>query len=241
MVLVVFPLFSGNMLNGLVRGVIGLSFASVLYPHVAAALPPQGLPMWAWGAILAKESFIGLLIGFVASLFFWAIQNVGSLIDFQTGASSATVFDPISGHEGGPSAGFLAQLAAVLFVAGGGLTILLGVIYSSYQVWPIFSYFPKIGVALELLMLREADSLMTMTVKLAAPVILVLLVAELGLGLVNRFVPQLNVFMLAMPIKAALAILILIVMLSFLNDALHEFFVGDRAIMQLLRSVLEPP
>lgn len=236
-VLVVFPLFGSSVVTGLTRGVIGLSLASFLYPHVADTLPAQALNAWMWAAVIAKETFIGLLIGFVTSLFFWVMQNVGHLVDFQTGAGSAAVFDPAAGHEGGPTAGFLSQLATGLFVAGGGLTLLLGVVYGSYRVWPIFSFFPDVRAAFESIMLREVDSLMIMTVKLATPIVLVLLIAELSLGLVNRFAPQLNVFMVAMPIKAILAVIMLVVSSSVLLEALHTFYASERVFLELLRGV----
>jgi type III secretion protein T len=236
-VFVVFPMLSNAALQGWVRNGIVLGIGCVLYPHVAAAQPTAPLSALAWTALAAKEVFIGLVIGFVVSIFLWVVENVGQLIDFQTGSSNASVFDPLTGHESGPTARFLLQLVSALFLASGGFLTLLGLLFDSYKVWPVFSFYPELSVALQSFLLQQTDSLMVMTVKLAAPIVLILVVAELGLGLVNRFAPQLNVFMLAQPIKGALAIFMLAMFLTFLFDSLKNFLGPDRLIMQTLRGV----
>jgi type III secretion protein T len=237
-VFVILPLLSGGAVSVLARGAIVLSLALVLYPHVAPSVPQQPLPVVAWGLVVAKEVMIGVLIGFLAGSFFWVVQSVGHVIDFQTGVSAQAVFDPLTHQESGPTAGFLLQLALVLFLVSGGLLAFIGLIYKSYAVWPVFSYYPDIDVALESLMLRQADSLMTMTIKLAAPVVVVLLLLDVALGLLNRFVPQFNVFMISMPVKAALALLILALSLSILYEGVRDFFSADGGLFELLRAVL---
>jgi type III secretion protein T len=237
-IFIILPLLSGAAVGTLARGAITLSLACVLYPHVAPSVPAQPLSIAAWGLIGAKELAIGVLIGFLASTFFWVIQSVGHMVDFQTGVSSQALFDPLTHQESGPTAGFLLQLALVLFLVSGGLLAFIGLIYKSYAVWPVFSYYPHFDAALETLMLRQTDSLMSMIIKLAAPVIVVLLVLDVGLGLLNRFVPQFNVFMISMPLKAVLALLILAVSLGVLYEGLRNFFAADGALFELLRAVL---
>jgi type III secretion protein T len=237
-VFMIFPMFSGTAVQGLVRNGFVLSIACLLYPLVAASMPKAPLPVEVWVVVLFKEAFIGLVIGFVVSTFIWVAENVGHLIDFQTGASNSTTFDPLTNSEAGPTSRFLVQLVTVLFLASGGFLTLLALIFDSYRVWPIFSFFPDVNAALASFFIREADSLMLQTVKLAAPVILVLVVVELGIGLVNRFAPQLNVFSLAMPIKGALAIFMLALFLTFLYDSLKQALAPDRAILRLLQLVI---
>jgi type III secretion protein T len=237
-VFLIFPMFARAAVPGLVRGGLAVSLACIVYPHAAALIPAHPLSSFFWIALVAKETFIGLLIGFAVSIFFWVLQAVGELIDLQTGSSSAAVYDPISGHPQGPTGMLLHQLGITLFLAAGGLLMLAGLLYESYRVWPIFSFYPNIGAGLESFVVRETDSFWTATVKLGAAVILLLLLIDFGLGLINRFVPQLNVFMISMPIKAAAAVFTLTVFLSFIYDSLKMFLAPGGRIMKLLRGVL---
>jgi type III secretion protein T len=237
-VFLVFPLFSRISIPVLVRGGVALSVACILYPPVAQQMPAQSLSGPMWALLTAKEAFIGLLIGFAFSVLFWVLESVGGLIDYQSGAGSAAVFDPFTGHAGGPMAGFLLQLGLVLFLASGGLIVMLGALYDSYQAWPIFSFFPDLNAAIESFAIRQTDSLWVMIVKLGAPTLLLLVLVDLGLGLVNRFAPQLNVFLISMPVKGALSVFLLALFLSYLYESLKTFLAPDGAILRMLKSAL---
>jgi type III secretion protein T len=188
--------------------------------------------------IAAKEALIGVLIGLGFGVFIWAIQSAGDLIDFQTGAGNAAFFDPAAGHEGGPTGNFLGWLVITLFVSAGGLLVLIGVLIDSYRIWPVASFFPKIGAVIEQFAVRQGDSLFLWIVKLSAPVIFVLLLVDLGMGLVARIAPQLNVFVFAQPLKSLLATLMMLLFLFFLYDSLQIFLRVDNSVLNFLRSTL---
>lgn len=194
-----------------------------------------------WMALALKEALIGVLLGMAFGALLWAIENVGHLIDFQTGSGNASFFDPVAGHESGPTASFLGFMAVTLFVTGGGLHVMLGAFFESYKLWPIERMLPSASVALEQFAVHEADSVLGWTLKLAAPVIIVLVVAELGIGLINRSVPQLNVFLFAQPVKSLLAVLMMVLFLGFVFESLRTFLAGNGEMVWLLRALLHSP
>jgi type III secretion protein T len=100
------------------------------------------------------------------------------------------------------------QAIITFLLISGGYMLVLTAIYESYTIWPVFSLLPKITDETPLILLQQMDRLMRLTVLLSAPVIFSMFLAEIGLGLVSRFVPQLQVFFIAMPIKSALAMFI---------------------------------
>jgi type III secretion protein T len=163
---------------------------------------------------------------------------VGSLIDFQTGTANAAFFDPTAGHDVGPREEFLGWLAIVLFVASGGLLAMVGVLIDSYRLWPVASFFPDAGKVLEEFVVRQGDTLFLWIVKLATPVVLVLLIVELGLGLINRVAPQLNVFVFAQPVKSLLATLMTYLFLYFVYESLQEFLRPSNGVLEFLRRAL---
>jgi type III secretion protein T len=216
--------------NGLV-----LMLAIFMSP-VAGDMPAMAIGTWL--LIAAKEALIGLLLGLGFGIFIWAIQSVGDLIDFQTGSANAPFFDPVGGHEGGPTGQFLGWVVITLFMSVGGMLAMVGVIVDSFRIWPVASFFPNVGAVLEQFAVRQGDTLFLWTVKLAAPVILVLLLVELGIGLIGRVAPQLNVFVFSQPLKSLLANLMILLFLYFIYESLQEFLRPENGVLDFLRSTL---
>lgn len=234
-VFLVVPFLSGPMIPGLVRAGLILMVALFMAP-AAQGLPTPELGLWV--LIAAKESLIGTLLGLGMGLFIWAVQSVGDLIDFQTGAGNAAFFDPLAGHQNGPTAELLGWLAITLFVSAGGLAALLGTLAESFRLWPVASFFPRPGAVLEQFVLRQGDTLFQWVVKLAAPVIFVLVLVELGMGLISRMAPQLNVFVFAQPLKSLLATLMLLLFLGLVHESVQGFMQPDNGVLAFLRATL---
>jgi len=229
------PFLSGKLITGPTRNGLLLMLALFLSPMVGD-MPAMNIQTTM--LVAAKEALIGMLLGLGFGIFIWAIQSVGDLIDFQTGSANAAFFDPVGGHEGGPTGGFLGWLAITLFVAAGGLIAMLGVIVDSYRLWPIASFFPDLGKVLEEFAIRQGDTLFLWIVKLASPVLLVLILVELGMGLISRVAPQLNVFVFSQPLKSLLATLMMILFLFFVYESLQEFLRPSNGVIEFLRHAL---
>ncbi len=231
----VVPFFSGRVLTGTVRNGFLLMLALFMAPMMGEV---PDLTLAGWLLIAVKEGVIGLLLGLGFGIFIWAIQSVGDLIDFQTGSSNAAFFDPTGGHENGPTGDFLGWLVITLFVSAGGLRALVGVTVDSYRLWPVVQFMPSFGAVLEEFAVRQGDTLFLWIVKLGAPVILVLLIVELGLGLIGRLAPQLNIFSMAQPIKRLLSGLMMLLFLFFVYESLQEFLRPSNGVLEFLRLAL---
>ena len=231
----VLPYFAGSAVSGVVRNGLVLVLAAFIAPAVPVADLPGAGP---WLLIVGKESLIGLLLGLGFGVFFWALQCAGGLIDFQSGTANAAFFDPVAGHEIGPTGDLLFRLAVTLFVSAGGLLGLVGALFESYRLWPVTSYFPDAGAVLQAFAVREGDAILAWIMKLAAPVVFVLVLVDLGVGLVGRAAPQLNVFVVAQPLKGLLAILVLALVLHIVYAGLQDFLRPDNSVLQFLRHVL---
>jgi type III secretion protein T len=236
-VFIVTPIFSGQMITGMTRNGLILLLAIFLSP-VAGSVSPETLPAAKWLLIVGKEAMIGIMLGLGFGIFIWAIQSVGDLIDFQTGSSNAHFFDPVAGHENGPTGEFFTWLVIALFISAGGLLAMLDVLMDSYKIWPITSFFPDIGLVLEQFAIRQGDTLFMWIIKLAAPVIFILLLVEIGMGLASRVTPQLNVFVFSQPLKSLLSILMILLFLFFVYESLQEFLRPDNSVLEFLRSTL---
>ncbi len=220
--LVIIPLFAKQVVPGLVRSAVGVALSLVLVPPLHQALGgtlPEALPL---ALIAMKEALLGLLIGFAVASLFWAVEAVGFFIDNQRGASIASTLNPLTGNDTSPLGLLFNQAFIVYFLVAGGLLVLLGLLYQSHRLWPVLTYFPTLtpeGVAVFAALF---ENIVRLALLLAAPVLVAMLLAELGLALVSRSAPQLQVFFLAMPIKSGIAFLVMVVYLPTLFGYLHD-------------------
>ena len=214
------PALSDSMISGMARRCAVLGFAALCIPMVLDGMPP-GVPYTPLlAAIAVKEVLIGLAIGFFASLPFWIAENVGNVIDNQRGATMGEVYSPLSGTQVSTTGIFFTQIVSTIFFVSGAVFLLLGAIYSSYAIWPVFGGFVSPAHGADGYILGTVDGMMRTTVVISAPIVIIMFLATLGLGFVNRTAPQLNVFFLSMPIKSALGIGMLVIYLPFIIDKL---------------------
>lgn len=213
MIFSIIPFLRAEMVGGqIVRNSIAISCMLYLLPLVfedAHRISTLGDGIY---AVFLKEIFLGAMIGYLVTLPFWMMEALGNVIDNQRGAAAAG-FDEVTSNESTGLGRLFSQIIFVMFFVSGGYLNFLGWVYQTYTVWPVHSFYPSFDADVVGLALGFLDTFMHHVVLLAAPVILCMFVAEFGLGLVGRFAPSLNVFVVAIPIKAGIAILMLIIYL----------------------------
>lgn len=179
--------------------------------------------------ILIKEGLLGLLLGYTLSVPFWAVKAAGFLIDMQRGVMSALFFSPVTANMVSPLGGLFSLFLTTLLLVSGGFMILLQTLYFSYQTWPIDQFYPQITLTVTTFFLHQLDLLLYTAVLIAGPFLGVMFLIDFGLGMVGRFLPQLNVFLAAMPIKSGLIFFMLALYVGFLAEYLKDGFfrMGD--------------
>ena len=233
------PALTDSMIPGVARRAATLGFAVLVVPFIKAGMPPGEPTWWMFAILAAREALIGFLIGFFAAIPFWVAENVGNFIDNQRGATMGEVYSPLNGSQVSTTGIFFTQLVSTIFFVSGAIFLFLGALYKSYAIWPVFpadAVFPAFVSDAPVRILTALDGMLRTTVVISAPVIIVMFLATLGLGLVNRTAPQLNVFFLSMPVKSALGVAMLIVYLPFIMDML--MFTKEGAILDPVRKLL---
>ncbi|HSI84639.1 MAG: type III secretion system export apparatus subunit SctT [Candidatus Methylacidiphilales bacterium] len=239
-ILSIVPILSQSLVQGTARNAVILAFTFLLVPMVLPTIPPGGLSSIELLKVVVKEAALGMMMGFIAGMPFWLAQSIGFMVDNQRGSSMASIFDPMAGEETSPLGSLMTKVSAVLFFTTGAFTTFLGIIYDTYKVWPVFSFFPQFNSAFPGFFLSLMDRLSSLTLVVAAPMIFVMFLTDLGLGMMNRFAPQLNVFFLSMPIKSALGIFIMILYLSSLLIFMEEDFLHANKLLLFMRSMVSP-
>ena len=189
--------------------------------------------------LFAKEFAIGFIMGYLVSWVFWAIQSVGAFIDNQRGAAIAASVDPLLGHETSPLGILFSQAFVTYFFASGGFLLMLSLLYESFSFWPIARGVPLLIDEFPAMMLEVFDTGFRLMFVLAAPVIAIMFLAEFALAIVSRFAPQLQVFILAMPIKSGIAIFILVFYIGTLFDVARQHTLELPSLLNQFYSILE--
>lgn len=233
------PFMGKAMLGGrLTRNGVAFSLSLILLPGVLETREQIDLTVAATVIIIFKEIFLGLLLGFMAAIPFWAIESMGFIIDNQRGASMAASMNPLSGSQASPLGILFVQVCVTLFMVGGSFLLFLGALYGSFKVWPIFAYLPPLQLDSVFYFVQQLDHIFAFTVLFAGPVLIAMFFSEWGLALISRFAPQLNVFFLAMPVKSAVALLFLILYLQLLAEHLKEYLTFGGGMLQTLISLI---
>lgn len=238
-VFAVLPLLSKEALPMTLRMPVVACFAIFLAPALVDGVAEQRETLATVGIVL-KELLVGAVLGFVLAIPLWAVEAMGDICDAQRGAAIAQMLNPLTGHETS-SLGQLFNQAIVtfLFVIGGFLLV-LGVVYDSFRIWPVFAGWPAFDAGAPRAALDLLDRFMRLTVLLAAPVVFCMFLAEAGMALVSRFVPQLQVFFLAMPVKSGVAMLVFaiygVILFDYAQGLLQDTFrEANRTVGTMIR------
>lgn len=212
------PIFNRQIVPGMLRFSIAAAFGALVAPMLMPVVTVTELGGAQVLMLILKEAFIGFVLGYFIAIPFWAFEAVGFFIDNQRGASIAATLNPLTGNDTSPLGILFNQAFIVFFFISGGFLLMLGILYDSFRLWDVFTWTPTLRPETVPLLLDQLSRLVRIAVLLGAPAIVAMFLSEVGLALVSRFVPQLQVFFLAMPIKSALAMLVLMLYMATLFE-----------------------
>lgn len=217
--LVAAPLLSSKSVPPPIR--IGLSgmLALLLTPLVAPS-PVDSMPLLVVG--IAKEVLVGVLLGWAASLFFATAQMAGEWLDLQSGFQAGQLVNPMFDTQNAPLGSFSNVVAGLVFLGTGAYGIVIRAAAKSLAVSPpgvlrlcAGSLAGWTGLLAQVIWIA---------VQMAAPVAASLFLAEVAIGLINRAMPQVNIMMLTLPVKACLAVSALALAVPFLAHGMGFTF-----------------
>lgn len=212
----IFPPTAEGVLQGRIRTALAVLWSSfIAYGEQDVVSKLSGMALIGVGL---KEALIGVALGFAASTVFWAAESVGTYVDDLTGYNHVQLSNPSQGQQTSLTSTLLSQFAIAAFWLLGGMTSLLGVIYASYQWWPLTDLTPIGGQVIEAFVMHKTDSLMETVAKLASPMMLLLLLIDVGFGFTGKVSSKLNLSSLGQPVKSALTVLMLALMAGVFID-----------------------
>lgn len=201
--LAIAPPFSYNAFPLRVKAMLGIGLALAVSPQMVPGYEP--LDTAGFVGALTMEILTGGVLGFLVMLVFSALQSAGNLIDLFGGFQLAQAFDPQSMVNGAQFTRLFQMTALALLFVSDGYQLILGGLARSFTALPIAGTV-DLARAGELLVTGTTGMFLA-AVQIAGPLLVVLFLADVGLGLLTRVAPALNAFALGFPLKILLTLI----------------------------------
>ncbi|ACI98324.1 flagellar biosynthetic protein FliR [Rhodospirillum centenum] len=210
----IIPAIGEQAISARIRLLFALVVAAVVTPVVRQYLPPEPSAPAELAALVVSEILVGLFIGTLARVLLTALETGGFLIANQLGLAAAQAFNPALAAPGNPIGALLGIGAVVVIFATDLHHMLILAVVDSYTLFSPADGLP-LGDATEHLA-QTVNTSFAIGVQLAVPFFVIGFLFYLGLGLVARLVPQVQVFFVGLPIQIAIGSLMLSLSLSAL-------------------------
>lgn len=224
------PGFGQERIPVALRAALVALLASVISPMLGKpAVLPSG--MWELLGLMVTEFSAGLLMGLVVAWVQEAVAFGGQLMDTQMGFSYAQIVDPGSGNPASPSGTLLLQLTLVFLFVSGLHHQMIRALIESYRILPIGQGLPLHAQELVSLL----GQMLVRGFQLAAPVLFTLFLVDVLEGISSRYMPQLQLIQISFPLKIAVGLLVMGVLLrEFLAWLEPLFQAAPREALRLL-------
>ena len=195
-----------------IRLVFALVLTLLFYPVTAAIMPPVPTSLYAIAVLAAGEMLTGFIIGMSARLVLAAMQVAGASIAFQMGLGFAVSNDPTQGQQGALIGTFLSMLALTMIFATDMHHLFIMALVQSYKLFQPGDILPTSDIMQAVIEL--ISGMFVIGIQVSAPFMVFGLVFYLGLGLLSKLMPQIQIFFIAMPANIMIGFILLAVVLG---------------------------
>ncbi len=231
------PPFKQGGFPNLIKVLITLAFSLIVLPVLSVKIDIKTLSFLEIFYYISIEFLIGLLISFVISIVFIAVEVAGNLIDFNSGFGFASVIDPLTQQNTTLTSKFYLLISIVIFFIINGHSLLISAVVESYKKMPLGFF--KINQDLINFFIKCFSSIFMIGLKIAAPIIATLFITEVSLAVLARAIPQLNVFLVGFSLKIAILFIFLSVMLintvPYLQGLFEDSFLTFKGLFALFK------
>lgn len=201
---------------------IGFSFLLSLIISNVVEGPPEMMTDLVLIVECIKELLVGFMIGFISYLFFSVFFIVGQVIDVQIGFGIVSVLDPQSNIQIPITGNFYQIIATLMFLVVDGHHFLIDALVKSYDYVPIGQLALSTGMVSQFISI--IGKLFILGFKIGSPVIVTILLVDVLLGILAKTMPQMNVFVVGMPLKIVVGLGLIIITLPVFFITLHHIF-----------------
>lgn len=220
-ILIHIPVLGGNLVPNQIRIALGLVFAMILVPWTPLGPEVEAFGLFAFAVMILREIILGTLAGFAANLTFGVFQIAGEAMGLGSGFGSSRIFNPSMGESGTAFSQLFVFTTTLLFLVLNGHHMAIMALQRTFEVVPIGTdiAFGNVETLLSL-----TAHLITAGIQIALPVMAALLLTDLTLGLMARVAPQVQVFFLGLPLKVAVSLVALGLLLAVVLPTITSIY-----------------
>jgi len=193
------PVFGGQRLPLQIRVVAVLMITLVTFPSLAVIPPVMPPDAFALGMLVLCEMAIGLALAFIAQIVFSAVEFGGQIVGMQMGLTISQIIDPTRGSQVQIMSVLQTLFATLVFLSLNIHHMFIRAIVDSFHIIPIGGW--HLNGEIITFLVRRATDIFVIGIRLAAPVMVSLLLTSVALGVMARAFPQMNIFMISLPLN----------------------------------------
>lgn len=213
------PILGRKNIPMTVKAGLVMALTLCVYSFSAAEVPAVDNTI-VYGVLLLKEFAVGYVVGFVTELFFMVLTFAGFIIDFQMGLSMANVYDPQSNSQIPVTGSLMQAYFMLLFFAVDGHLALMKILLTSAEIVPYGGVLVTQNIGMR--MMEIFVECIEMGVKFAMPILAAEFLVEMGVGILNKAVPQISIFIINIQLKIIVGLGLLVILFSPLSDYLEK-------------------
>ncbi|GGF10939.1 flagellar biosynthetic protein FliR [Halobacillus andaensis] len=218
---VTLPIFSYRNLPAQHKVGISLFLAALMYFTIDI---PELTIDASYFILLFKEAAVGLTVGLLAYIILAAIQIAGGFIDFQMGFAIANVIDPQTGVQSPLIGQYMYTITLLFILAVNGHHLMIDGVFYSYELIAIDQLIPIHNENWIVYIIDAFNQMFVIAFLMAVPIVGCLFLVDVALGIIARTVPQLNVFVVGLPLKIFVALLVLVIAMTFYIMLIQNLF-----------------
>lgn len=232
------PILDASTIPVVFKAGLALAVSVLLLPEVATMVTVSELSLFAFVIGVGSEVAIGVTIGLSVKLLFTGIQLAGQMVGHQMGFAVANVIDPASSMQIPIISQIYNLTAMMLFLVINAHHMFFRAVVESYALLPPLSM--HLSPQLVAMIMKLVTQMFVVAIKVGAPLITAMLVVTVGLGLVARTVPQMHIFVVAMPLKILIGLLFMVMLAPYLTSFLIDYFASYPATLGEVIRLMAP-
>ncbi len=241
-IMVFAPFLGAKNVPTTIKMMAGVALVLLFLPANLASLQRQIPYDLIWIGLMLKELLIGTVLAFLSMIPFFLVQMSGTLIDHSRGSSALQVSDPTTQSQTSPIGILFNYVLLALFFALGGPFLFFEALGQSYALFPVDQLVNGAAFNASAPYWHKVSTLMgfifDLSVRLAAPALIGILLTDLFLGIANRLAPQVQIVFLGISLKSWVGIALLTTAWGLIIKVMgKESILWVKALIKLIQQI----
>ena len=216
------PVFGGRRLPLRIRVITVVTITLVCFPILALTPPEMPSDVFALALLVLRELMIGITLSFITQIIFSAVEFSGHIIGMQMGFTLSSIIDPANGTQTQIMSVMQTLLATLMFLSMNIHHLFIRTIVDSFRIIPLAGW--QLNAEMISFLIRATSDIFVLGIRLAAPVMVALLLTSVTLGIMARAFPQMNIFMVSLPLNIGIGFIVLGLTLTIFFHVLEVSF-----------------